>query len=286
MISQSANVTGAAAPFFFESTDGARLFGVWRAATQAGNIVWVICPPFAEEEKSAHRTLVEICEALRGRGQSSLFFAYRGTGDSSGDFSEATLSQWCADILAACAEAQRRAPAQRLGLLGLRLGASLAVEVAVDAGANHLILMEPILSGRQFIGAMSKRKSLRAMMTQHEAGQSNEAESVQSTPAVDESTIEDFDGWGIGQELRAELESLDLSTRASRLSIPALILQLGPREQIAAPLQKFADALGAPVTSVVMQPFWNLLDYVRTDALSAVVVHYQFSNPDSSPTPN
>jgi hypothetical protein len=51
-----------AAPFFFQTPDGARLFGVWRAPADEPRAVWVICPPFAEEEKSAHRTLVELCE--------------------------------------------------------------------------------------------------------------------------------------------------------------------------------------------------------------------------------
>jgi len=272
----NAVVTGSAEPFFFESTDNARLFGVWRpAAGESGGVVWVVCPPFAEEEKSAHRTLVELSEALRQQGQSSLYFAYRGTGDSSGDFAAATLAGWRLDLLAACAEARRRAPGARLGLLGLRLGASLAIEVAAEAGAEGLILMEPILNGRQFVGAMSKRKSLRAMMTQQEASQSG-VEVAPSSVVVEESDVDDFDGWGMGRTMRAEFEALDLS--ASPPQLPgSLLLQLGPRDQVAAPLQKFATATGAEVAAVTMQPFWNLLDYVRADALTAIVVNYRLN---------
>ena len=53
--------------FFFNSTDGARLFGVWREAHNAAR-AWVFCPPFAEEEKSARRTLAEIADALAAKG--------------------------------------------------------------------------------------------------------------------------------------------------------------------------------------------------------------------------
>jgi len=281
----NAVVTGVAEPFFFDSTQNARLFGVWRpaaceAAAVSHQTVWVLCPPFAEEEKSAHRTLVELCEALRQHGQPSLYFAYRGTGDSSGDFAAATLAGWRSDLLAACAEARRRAPGARLGLLGLRLGASLAMEMASEVSATGVISMEPILNGRQYVGAMSKRKSLRAMMTQQEGAQSGV---VAPTPepaaavAMDDSGIDDFDGWGIGRPMRAELEALDLANNPPKLPVSPLLLQIGPREQIAAPLQTFAAATGAEVAAVTMQPFWNLLDYVRADALAAIVVNYSFT---------
>jgi hypothetical protein len=141
--------------------------------------------------------------------------------------------------------------------------------------------MEPVASGRQFIGAMSKRKSLRAMMTQQEAAQAGTVAPT-ATPTVAvmpaASEVEDFDGWGVGPPMRAELEALDLLAAPVQLPGSALLIQIGPREQVGAPVQKLADALGADVTAVVMQPFWNLLDYVRADALTDVVVNYQSSN--------
>ena len=108
-------------PIFFPSGD-TRLFGIWRDAPGARR-AWVVCPPFAEEEKSAHRTLTEIALNLQARGEASLFFSYRGTGDSEGDFADATLALWRADIAAAIDELVARAPGAEIGILGVRLGA-------------------------------------------------------------------------------------------------------------------------------------------------------------------
>jgi hypothetical protein len=272
---------GGTEPFFFDTPDGARLFAVWRQPqgnnTQksgAERAVWVICPPFAEEEKSAHRTLVEICEALRMRGDASLFFAYRGTADSFGDFASATLSQWRDDIRAACGEARRRRPQSRLCLVGLRLGASLAAQVADGVGASQLILIEPIFNGRQYLGAMGQRKRLRAMMTNAEGGSSQTAGQKRAGPARATQSIaedEDLDGWRVTSALRDEMNTLDLLRHPPSYEGRALVLQVGPRPQIAPSLERFAQAMKASTQAVVMQPFWNLLDYAHADALLATL---------------
>ena len=233
-------------PLFFPS--GAfQLFGIWRAAPGVRR-VWVICPPFAEEEKSARRTLTEVAVALQKRGEASLLFNYRGTGDSEGNFAEATLPHWRADIAAAIAVAQALAqqqqhtPEAQVGILGVRLGASLAY--LERQRAQRLLLIEPILAGRSFLGQLNARQKMRAQMAGGGA----------VLPAGD------LDGWPLGEALRADLSALDLKTPA-RFEGQSEVWGVGPRDQIAPPLQSFADALGATTRAIVMPAFWNLLDY-------------------------
>lgn len=267
-------------PFFFDATEGARLFGVWRAPRREGSqqnerAVWVVCGPFAEEEKSARRTLVEGCARLCERGDASLLFSYRGTGDSTGDFASATLGQWRDDIRAACAEARRRAPAAPLHLLGLRLGASLAAQVAAEVGARRLALIEPLLNGRRYLSEMGQRKKLRAMMTgeeqnQNTANRNGARRGAAVSPAAlapAAPDIEDMDGWPIAPALRDEMNALDLLRQPPSYTGETQIYQVGPREQIAPPLARFAQIVNAPCHALVMRPFWNLLDYARSDEL-------------------
>jgi pimeloyl-ACP methyl ester carboxylesterase len=279
-------------PFFFPARDGTPLFATWRgASTPASGAVpcWVICAPFAEEEKSAHRTLVELCETLRSQGASTLCFAYRGTGDSGGDFSESTLASWREDILAACEEAGRRSGSTP-GLIGLRLGAGLAAQAAREAGASQLVLIEPVLVGRAFLMQLGARKKLRAMMTEEE-GTSN-AESARCagtrTPSVESrahTQFEDYDGWPLGEAMREELGALNLMKEAP--SLPAesevLVLQVGPRAEVAPPLLKWAEGLEAHnvpcevrTRAVVMPPFWNRLDLVKSAPLCEAVSGFGF----------
>ena len=227
-------------PLFFPSGE-LQLFGVWRAVPAAKR-VWVLCPPFAEEEKSAHRTLTEIALALQARGEASLLFCYRGTGDSEGDFADATLADWRADIAAAIDAATSRAPGAPIGLLGVRLGASLAY--LERERAQQLLLIEPILSGRSMLSQLSTRQKMRVQMAGGGA----------ALPAGD------LDGWPLGEALRDDLNALDLRD-AAHFNGNAQVWSVGPRDVVAPPLQNFADQIGAQTRALVMPAFWNLLDY-------------------------
>ncbi len=227
-------------PLFFPSGD-LQIFGIWRAARGA-KCVWIICPPFAEEEKSAHRALTEIALALQERGEASLFFSYRGTGDSEGEFAGATLADWRADIAAAIALAKRRAPAAEIGLMGVRLGASLAY--LEREGASRLLLIEPILAGRSMLSQLNMRQKMRVQMAGGGA----------ALPAGD------LDGWALGESLRDDLNALDLRD-AAPFSGQSQMWNVGPRDAVAPPLQAFATQIGASSRAVVMPAFWNLLDY-------------------------
>lgn len=234
-------------PFFFDG-----LFGVWRAPGAAPRRVWVFCAPFAEEEKSAHRTLVEVMNALVECGDATLFFAYRGTGDSNGDFTGATLLQWGEDIEIACTEARRRAPEAELCLAGLRLGAGLAWQSAATVKASRLVLIEPVLRGKSILSEVNQKKRLRAMVTQSEGG------AGQTAPALPD---DDFDGWPISEGLRASIEAFEVSPVMHAASpIPTLVVGVGARAELTTPLQKWAAEAGAETAGVKMPAFWNRLD--------------------------
>jgi alpha-beta hydrolase superfamily lysophospholipase len=233
--------------FFFPTESGERLFGVWRQVT-SGKRVWVFCPPFAEEEKSARRTLTDIALLFEKRGESSLIFSYQGTGDSTGDFAAASLEAWRQDIRAAINIAKERVPNASIGLLGVRLGASLAYLERENADA--LCLIEPLLSGRSFLLQQTARKKMRAELTGE----------VDALPA------DDLDGWALGEKLKADLKSLDLKN-PQKFDGESVVVQIGPKAEVAPNVQAFSNALGATAQAAVMPAFWNLLDYQKPTAL-------------------
>ncbi|MBW3636212.1 MAG: hypothetical protein KY445_07065, partial [Armatimonadetes bacterium] len=216
--------------FFFPTGDALRLFGVWREV-DAARRVWVLCPPFAEEEKSARRVLTLIAQELEKRGESSLLFSFRGTGDSEGDFAAANLTAWRQDLRAARDEVKKRAPDADLALLGVRLGASLALLEAENLGAQTLVMIEPLLSGRSFLMQQSAKKQIRAQLTGEAPAK------TESSPA------EDLDGWKLGSNLKDELSALDLKGDTPRFSRQTHLFHVGPRAEVAPPLQNFGAAL-------------------------------------------
>lgn len=234
-------------PFFF----GPRLFGVWREAKGAKR-AWVLAPPFAEEEKSARRTLTDIARSFKTRGESSLLFSFGGCGDSGGDFASLGLSDWREDLNLAIEELKHRAPGAQIALLGVRLGASLVLEVAATReDVEEVVLIEPLLSGRSFLSQQLMRQKIRAQMT----GDSS------AELGVGSAEFDDLDGWPIGAKMKAELQSLDLMKQNFQLDARVRLIQVGPKSEVAPPLRALGDKLGISPQAVVMPPFWNLLDY-------------------------
>lgn len=233
--------------FFF----GADLFGVWRAVPGA-RTAWVLAPPFAEEEKSARRALTEIALSFQSRGEASLLFSFRGQGDSGGDFSQVSLDDWQNDLNSAIEEARRRAPDAQTAVVGARLGASLSLRVASKRDdVAKLVLIEPLLSGRSFVGQQLMRQKIRAQMT-GEPGAEVEMRSAE---------YEDLDGWPLGARLKSDLQALDLNREVFDCKAQTRIVQVGPKAEVGPGLRALSDKLNASVEAVVMPPFWNLLDY-------------------------
>jgi len=258
-------LSGIETPMFLAS-EGRRIFAVWhQPAADAGKVTdtaFVFCPPFAEEEKCCHRAFVDMARKLCSRGHPVLRIQYRGCGDSEGDFGDFSCADWEQDINNALAFLRRQGR-PRLGLLGLRLGASLAGRVAESTGdVQNLILWEPIVNGRQYMSLNLRRKLLRRMLTDKEGGESPPASQATMT---DGRTGIDFEGYWISAEMQTQIGEIDLIADAKRFRGEVLLTQISsqssPGKTIRSLEDRYASAgASVAVEAVVEQPIWNLLD--------------------------
>src|SRR5712692_8651981 len=114
------------------SLDGAegRLFAVYyppeAEADRGADLIYL--PPFAEEMNRSRRMAALQARELAAIGVGVVILDLYGTGDSEGDFRDARWSLWQSDVKATADWLERRGRSAR-GLLGLRLGALLAVSV-------------------------------------------------------------------------------------------------------------------------------------------------------------
>jgi alpha-beta hydrolase superfamily lysophospholipase len=141
-------------PLYFEA-GGHKLFG-WLhrpGAQNSAGVGLVICKPFGYEAICAHRSLRAFADAAAAIGIPALRFDYLGTGDSAEiDPYADQLQVWSLDVVAAVAELQRRTGVERVCLLGVRLGALLAVLAARQCKAiAGLTLIAPVINGRRYL---------------------------------------------------------------------------------------------------------------------------------------
>jgi alpha-beta hydrolase superfamily lysophospholipase len=155
---------------YFQS-GGRKLFG-WvhhPAALIRPEMGVVICNPFGYEALCAHRSVHAFAETAVELGFAALRFDYSGTGDSADlEPGRNQLDAWVQDIAAAVHELRRRTGAERICLLGLRLGAALAALAAARSEALHaLVAVAPVVSGRRYIREL---RTMRLATTQYTVG--------------------------------------------------------------------------------------------------------------------
>jgi uncharacterized protein len=218
----------------------------------------LFCDPFAEEKKCAHRVLVEAARGFCEADIGCVRFDYRGTGDSPGEFAEATPELWVDDILAAVAFMRQEVRVRALGLLGLRLGATLALQAA-EAGeqVDFLVLWEPVIDGRQYLHQNLRRSMIKAMLTDKESFDAGRVRQAQ------EEEFADFDGYPVSAEMRRQVEAIDLLDNPPQFSGPSLVVNITSREQPAEPYRELAEALGGRANAVRQEPFWNRIGLIE-----------------------
>jgi exosortase A-associated hydrolase 2 len=235
------------APFYFGPLDK-QLFGLYHAPQpgQERDFGVVLCNPWGQEFVRAHRAISQLAVRLARQDFPVLRFDFYGTGDSSGEDVDGTLTQWQADIRAAIHELKRRSRVERVFLAGLRLGASLAALVASGRDdVEGLVLWEPAVQGPEY---------LQDLTTWHEEKQyyflSNVKISAERTELL---------GFGLHETLLADLAGLDLLAMKRKPAGRILVIEnaaaLAEAQSSVGCLCEHLRALGAAVNYQRLESF-------------------------------
>lgn len=139
---------------FYFGDPAKQLFGVYHASQsqQKSSIGLVMCYPIWHEYHYYHRAYIILAKALSLAGIDVLRFDYYGSGDSSGDDSECSMTQWCRDISTAVKELKYGCGLKKICLLGSRFGGSLAMRVGSESGEiDGIVLWDPVVGGREYL---------------------------------------------------------------------------------------------------------------------------------------
>ncbi len=200
----------------------------------------MLCNPFGEEASRAHRTYRVLATQLERAGFPVLRFDYSGTGDSLGRAEDVTLTTCVADITEASDQLLAASGAQRVAVVGLRLGATLALlATARGLRPRHLILWDPVVDGTAY---------LHELIAQHRDYMREEMGDAwrDELRTRDDGTPWEAFGAPINDRLAAELSGIDLCT--IRHTADALtVITTRPPDRARLPAQaKFVEIANSP----------------------------------------
>lgn len=269
-------------PFFLDTPHG-RVFCLYRAPDDAAECVLFV-PPFAEEMNKCRRQFSDTAAALIDRGYATLIVDLYGTGDSAGDFSEATWLHWKSDLKAAIEWAGTRG-SRVTSLVATRLGCILAADALRDSGhrMRKSIFWQPVLTGKQFMTQFFRLRVAASMMSDKDNETVND---LRGKLANNE--ILEVAGYEISSDLAAGVEGTDLLATLNPNLGELQIVEIGSvrdsglspagQKVVASAIVLGMAASGARIDG---EPFWSTTEIVVNNELTQVSCEYISGNADN-----
>lgn len=220
----------------------------------------LVVQPFAEEMNRCRAMVTMQALELAQLGYGCLVLDPFGTGDSAGDFSEATWQGWRADLLRGVDWLEQHGPGCQT-VWGLRLGALMAAQLATELPqVQRLLLWQPVVSGKTYW-----TQFLRIRI----AAEMGQADGVKTTEDLRQRSARgecvEVSGFEVGSALALQLDALTmpdgLALKGKQLhwfEVLADADAVVPRAN--AKLAESLQAQGVPVTVVPVTgaPFWQV----------------------------
>ena len=260
-------------PFFLPVAPGQR-FCLFHPAQGACRGAVLYLHPFADEMNKSRRMAALQARALARAGIAVLQIDLYGCGDSSGEFAEASWAAWTADAAAACQWLAGRSGAP-VTLLGLRLGATLALDVAREAACplKQLVLWSPVINGKQYLTQYLRLLTANAMLA--DSGDKPAEAKGESTSTLRNELLGgrmlEVAGYELSPALAAAIDPLDMAAMVP--PVPVHWFDFGPAERPLVPplarLEALWRAAGAAlqVHRLAAVSFWNTQEIAEVPAL-------------------
>ncbi|WP_156376218.1 alpha/beta fold hydrolase [Methylobacterium sp. Leaf117] len=242
-------ITGGAAPSAAPSSTSSSALSAATPVTFGGLFGWlhpaagrrgvVLCGAHGFEQLAAHRPWRALAEGLAAAGCPTLRFDYPGEGDS-GDASDAgeVRVETCVAAIGQAVRFLREATGvTEVVLVGLRLGANLAVLTTRAEPVDRLVLLAPAATGRAYLREMRLRA--RTVGGVAEGPGSVQTQTKTQVQASDSLSV---GGFRLGPAFLADLQNLDASAIV-RPPAPQVLLLASETKALAARL----TALGSEV---------------------------------------
>lgn len=263
-------------PFFLMGRSG-KLFACYYHPTNAAPKKAILhIPAFAEEMNKSRRMVALQAREMAKQGYAVLVLDLFGTGDSEGDFAEATWTLWRQDLQIAYTWLQNQT-GQPVTLWSLRLGALLAMDFIADSTFEfeQLLCWQPVFQGEIFVMQLLRLRIASTMMDRN-VRQENTADLKQKL--LDGAVLE-IAGYRLHPELmkpimglsayKIDLTSLhkmnmiEITTNSEVMSSPAFS-KFATEQQNKGKLIDSQTILGSP--------FWSTQEIVEVPELLTVTL--------------
>lgn len=247
--------TGINERFLKPIVGGKRTVGVLSEPTgPRRDMGWVICHSFAMEQVWLQPLEVAAARLLAHSGFAVLRFHSQGYGDSEGSTTEIGLETQIRDAVDAVAVLLKEAGLSRAGLVGGRVGGTVAALAAERSDVPAVVLWEPVVDGRRYVEALTRA----AMVTELSSSSQVKAPAGDVERRFAEAGIIDVQGFPLTRAVFQEFSALDLLSSVTRFRGDSLVVQISrsgrPRSELERLSRRFNETGGRSALEVIVDP--------------------------------
>lgn len=222
------------------------------------------------------RQVTLTAQALGRHGVAALSVDLSGTGDSDGEFRDASWGAWKSDVIATIDWAESRGLSVD-GLVATRLGAALAAEALGDAGRSvgRTVFWQPVANGQQHMTQFLRLRIAASLM-----GDQRETH-AELRARLEAGDVLEVAGYALADPLVSSIERVDLGQILHKGLGALLIAEVGRSDEavlsavgrrlLASSQSILDDAEGQRVSG---EPFWTSTEIVVNPDLCALTADY------------
>lgn len=237
------------------------LFVLARRPDRASGRCVLIVPPFADEMNKCRRMFTDLASALSERGTASVIADLYGTGDSGGEFRDATWEQWQKD-LRDIADWSAAAGWPVTHVLAVRLGCLLAIESmgSLPFQCRGTVFWQPVADGKRFVAQFLRLRLAASLL-----GTEGKETLKDLRNRLQTQRVLEVAGYELSHDLVAGIERAAMPAELdARLGV---VHWLEVVRDSAAPAQGLAAPAAANRARVVGEPFWASTEIVTNPSL-------------------
>ena len=200
--------------------DSRALFGWFHPPASPSRATGVVlCNPIGDDYIRSHRAFRHLAERLSRAGFAVLRFDFHGTGDSAGSERDPKrTAAWLEDINLAVEELRARSAASAVAVVGLRLGATMAMAALADHPVDSLVLWSPYDSGGLYVTETTRLHQMHKLL---------EPDGFKSEPKDWNAGGKEALGFLLTPEMATELKTVDLFAVKSAPAAHTLVIGAG-----------------------------------------------------------
>ncbi len=246
----------------------------------------VLVPPFAEEMNKSRRMLTLLAEALAKQGFHVMLPDFYGTGDSEGDFADASWSGWLEQLDCSINSMKCDYDIECYSLLAVRSGALLAAQYLQQpyaAEVDKLVLWQPVVDGAVYLTQFLRLRLASGMLS---GGKEKETTKILKRLLAGGEEVE-VAGYGLTSAVTDGLAASSLKNITPVLLPPTSWIDVVASEGQSSPLINRKLVQSWVESGVVLQyqicvgePFWGGVEIVEIPDMVSKTVEF-FCGDDS-----